>query len=166
MQEKEAKKQFENTLEKKQAEIWKKDTAEFIENEASKKKNLYAANKQHEGYLMQQMELERKRRYKKMTPQELLFNKDRLKGIAEDGSNVDAEKFRKTQVSLGKTQWDSKWSFMLARIEIENFLIFCIMKSWEYIYIYTLNSLCRRLCIQRKIFTNLRNSNSLYQLGH
>mmetsp|Transcript_32617 Transcript_32617/g.29481 ORF Transcript_32617/g.29481 Transcript_32617/m.29481 type:complete len:305 (+) Transcript_32617:728-1642(+) len=97
--EKEAKKEFETQMEKRQAEIWKKDTQDFYSNEEKKKRDLLAMNKKHAEYLMEQCELERKRRFKKMTPQELLFNKDKLKNIAENEEAPDNEKFRKTAVS-------------------------------------------------------------------
>lgn len=102
LDEKEAKKRFENELEKKQAEIWKKDTEDFYNKEAEKKYDLKIANKSHAGYLLQQCDQERKRRFKKMTAQELLFNKDTLKNIAVDENAPNAEKFKKTTLSSQK----------------------------------------------------------------
>jgi len=84
MAEKERKKQEEKLLEKKQAEIWKKDTDDYNNHEKSKTDYIRGVNKGHAEFLQKQVEEERKRQ-KKITTQELLFNKPTLKQIAVQG---------------------------------------------------------------------------------
>jgi len=84
MAEKERKKLEEKVLEKKQAEIWKKDTNDYNNHEKSKTEYIRGVNKGHSEFLQKQMEEER-RRQKKITTQELLLNKPMLKQIAVQG---------------------------------------------------------------------------------
>jgi len=94
MAEKERKRQEEEALEKKQADIWKKDTADYNEHEKNKTEYIRDVNKQHQDVLKKQIEEER-RKNKKMSPEELLLNKPKLKEIA---TKVEDVKFQKQVV--------------------------------------------------------------------
>jgi len=95
MEEKERKKQAEAALERKQAEIWKKDTADYNEHEKNKTEYIRDVNKQHAEVLKKQIDEER-RKNKKMSPEELLLNKPKLKEIA---TKVEDVKFQKQLVN-------------------------------------------------------------------
>lgn len=95
MDEKARKKEEERQLEKKQAEIWKKDTNDYNEHEKSKKEYISDVNKKHAEILKKQMTEER-RRNKKMSTEEMLLNKPKLKEIAGKAEDV---KFQKVLVN-------------------------------------------------------------------
>jgi len=88
---KEKRKEEERALEKKQADFWKKDTNQYNEHEKNKTEFVRGVNKQHAEFLKKQMEDER-RRNKKMSTQELLLNKPKLKEIAVKEDNVQFHK--------------------------------------------------------------------------
>lgn len=92
--EKELRRQEEEAFNKKQAELWKKDTDEYNNQEKLKMDTIKEINKKNAEFLKQQIELERKKKKRKMDIQEALLNKDRLKKIAE----VEGDKFHKTEV--------------------------------------------------------------------
>ena len=86
------KKQFETDLSNKQAEFWKVDTNNFFENEKKKNEFIKDLNKKHAGILQAQMEENNKKKKKKvgakMTVEELLQNKQILKELAQNNSDV------------------------------------------------------------------------------
>jgi len=94
---KEVRKQEENHFNKKQADVWKKDTQEYYESEKKKMETLKDINNRHAEILKQQIEVEKKRKQKKMSVEELLLNKQKLKQISAqpDLSN----KFMKAKVA-------------------------------------------------------------------
>jgi len=93
-QDKEDKKKEEENFNKKQADLWKKDTEEFYNSEKYKMETLKDINKKHADILKQQIEEERRRKGKKMSVEELLLNKSKLKEIAE----INQDKFQKAKV--------------------------------------------------------------------
>jgi len=95
MEEKARRKEEERQLEKKQADIWKKDTNDYNNHEKSKKEYISDVNKKHAEVLKKQMDEER-RRNKKMSTEELLLNKHKLKEIAD---KTDGAKFQKVLVN-------------------------------------------------------------------
>ena len=95
MDEKARKKEEERQLEKKQADIWKKDTEDYNNHEKNKHDYIKDVNKKHADVLKKQMDEER-RRNKKMSTEELLLNKPKLKEIAVKG---DETKFQKVLVN-------------------------------------------------------------------
>lgn len=86
------KKQFESNLSNKQADFWKMDTNNFFENERKKAEFIKDLNKKHASILKQQMEESNRKNKKKvggkMNVDELLQNKQILKEIAQNNSDV------------------------------------------------------------------------------
>jgi len=91
MADKERRREEERALEKKQADFWKKDTDQYNDHEKRKGEYVRDVNKQHAEFLKKQMEDER-RKNKKMSKQELLLNKPKLKEIAVEGTGVNFNK--------------------------------------------------------------------------
>lgn len=91
MEEKERKREEEAALERKQAEIWKKDTSDYNEHEKQKHDYIRDVNKQHAEVLKKQIEQER-RKNKKMSTEEMLLNKPKLKEIAHKVDDVKIQK--------------------------------------------------------------------------
>lgn len=91
MNEKNSRKKQEDEFNKKQADIWKRDTEDFYENEKKKSDYIKEVNKQHAEILKQQMNQPhpgtKKTAFQKMNHEELLLNKGKLKEIAgqQDG---------------------------------------------------------------------------------
>ena len=92
--EKELRRQEEEAFNRKQAELWKKDTDDYNNQEKLKMDTIRDINKKNAEFLKQQIENERRKKGRKMDIQEALLNKDKLKRIAE----IDGEKFHKTEV--------------------------------------------------------------------
>jgi hypothetical protein len=93
---KDLRKEEENQFNKKQADIWKKDTQEFYDSEKHKMETIKDINLRHADVLKSQIEEERKRKQKKMSVEELLLNKQKLKHIAEQPDTT--AKFQKAKV--------------------------------------------------------------------
>jgi len=91
MQERERRKQEEREVEKKQAEIWKKDTEDYNNHEKKKAEYIKEVNTQHASILKVQIEDE-KRKHKKMNTQELLLNKPKLREIADKAEEIPFHK--------------------------------------------------------------------------
>lgn len=94
--EKELREKEEKEFERRQAELWKKDTEEYNMNEKKKMETIRDINKKNAEFLKQQMELEKKKQKKKMNVEEALLNKDKLRYIAETDEN---ERFHKEKVT-------------------------------------------------------------------
>jgi hypothetical protein len=91
MQEKDRKRQEEREVEKKQAQIWKKDTEDFNTHEKKKSEYIKEVNTHHASILKKQIEEENKK-HKKMNTQELLLNKPKLREIADNGEEIPFQK--------------------------------------------------------------------------
>jgi len=79
--EKKKKKVEELELEKKQVEFWKKETQDFKQQEKAKAEYIKEVNKKNAEFLKKQVQDEKKK-YKEISPEELLFNKSVLREIA------------------------------------------------------------------------------------
>ncbi|KRX10850.1 hypothetical protein PPERSA_12201 [Pseudocohnilembus persalinus] len=99
MQEKEQRKKADDEVNKMQAEIWSKDRQNYMEHERQKEEYIKMVNKKHQEILKDQMtEQNRKLKKGKMTVEELLQNKSKLKNIADQDPQI-AEKLKKTVVT-------------------------------------------------------------------
>ena len=92
--EKDLRRQEEEEFNRKQADLWKKDTNDYNNQEKLKMDTIRDINKRNADFLKQQIELERKKKGRKMDVQEALLNKEKLKRIAE----VEGDRFHKAEV--------------------------------------------------------------------
>lgn len=95
LEEKEKRRLQEKEIENLQARIWKKDTEDYNYSEKAKFDKMKEINLQQQEFLKKQIDEERKRKGKKMSTEELLLNKPKLKEIAERESAT----FQKSLVS-------------------------------------------------------------------
>jgi len=86
LEEKERRRLQEKEIENLQARIWKKDTEDYQNAEKEKFSKMKEINLQQQEFLKKQIDEERKRKGKKMSNQELLLNKPKLKEIAGDNN--------------------------------------------------------------------------------
>eukprot|EP01017_Pseudomicrothorax_dubius_P003362 TRINITY_DN10463_c0_g1_i7.p1 TRINITY_DN10463_c0_g1~~TRINITY_DN10463_c0_g1_i7.p1 ORF type:complete len:329 (+),score=160.90 TRINITY_DN10463_c0_g1_i7:35-1021(+) len=85
VEERNYRKHEEQEFNKRQADIWKKDTDDFFDNERKKNDYIKDVNRQHAEILKQQIGSTSKNSLSKMNVQELLMNKRRLKEVGEKG---------------------------------------------------------------------------------